>query len=243
MACLKRTMHFMQLPEPQALRHRKAKRLEQMLTQRCDGAPDVLYYDILNSPLQEYEDILMVEVGHFALSTWSECFRNMFDICSYMLLKFCTGEPSRFRLFKVFIDCPASWLIRSPQYCASFGYPVTRPAIHEDMSTFPDHVYTSNLRDQTAECQCHSWQRERWQAIHSSPTMNCWTVLAASFLTLLGHHRVCYNCYNAKSSILRYQCWSRWCRSLRLINWMILSAIILQQPVERHSWGSTIHSK
>ena len=52
----------MQLPKPQALQYRRAERLEQMLTHRYDGAPDVVYYDILDIPLEQYEDMKVLKV-------------------------------------------------------------------------------------------------------------------------------------------------------------------------------------
>ena len=57
----------MQLPKPQALQYQKAERLEQMLTYRFDGSPDVVYYEILNIPLERCEDIKELKVDHYAL--------------------------------------------------------------------------------------------------------------------------------------------------------------------------------
>ena len=53
----------MQLPKPQALQTQKAERLEQMSTNRYDGAPDVVYYDILD----DYKKMKVLKVDQFSL--------------------------------------------------------------------------------------------------------------------------------------------------------------------------------
>ena len=57
----------MQVPKPQALQSWRAERLEQMLTHRYDGAPDVVYYEILDIPLANYEEMKVLKVGQYSL--------------------------------------------------------------------------------------------------------------------------------------------------------------------------------